>query len=333
MKLASVVKSGLFWVSVAFVVLIVLPLYAVLAIVAVRTKLLDLDGDAFTDEQYKAIWTFLGVALGTAATIMGAILTKANNDKNLAEQRVGEDRQKLDTAVQALNLIKQDDKYASPAVTAGALAALVHLGHPTIAMLTTQAALSDDAVTTETAVWLVDQVLMSEHSAKSKADALGILDTLTPQLTRESAPGVFQFPHSAISTWPSGLDESGNYWLLDSMMALLVSREYEWWISGGTTWTWVLYSIDELVARPSISEGPKSGAATYGMRLLTVIGDGTISGNADSRDAAHVRQRLEPLAQDGDWLGDWLGHWDDVCRWCESAAASSGASNGSADPE
>ncbi len=326
MKPSNVVKRGLFWVSVAFVVLIVLPLYAALVVVSVRTNLLDLNGDEFTDEQYKAVWTFLGVALGTAATIMGAILTKSNNDKNLAEQREGERRQKLDTAVQALNLIKQDDKYATKAVTAGALATLVHLGHPTIAMQATEVAVSDDAVAPATAVWLIDQVLTGEAGMTSKGDAIALLDTLIPKLTKENPCGIFDFPVSAIAAWPRGLNESGNYWLLDSMMALLVSRDYTWWKSGGTSWTWVIYSIDELVADPSVSEGPRIGAATYGMRLMSVIGDSWINGPADSRNPADVKKRLHPLVQDGSWLGP---RWDDVSRWCESAAASAGALNAS----
>ena len=326
MKPSGILKSPLFWGSVAFVVLVVLPLYVALTVVVIRTKLFDLDGAAFTDEQYKAIWAFLGVALGTAATIMGAILTKSNNDKNLAQQHESERRQKLDTAVQALDLIKQDEGYAPRAVIAGALATLVHLGHPTIAMRATEVATRDRAIAVKTAVWLIDQVLRGEveHSTRAatmmaKQEAVWLLYSVRSELMEE-LPGEFEFPSCAISAWPRDLFEDANYWLLDTMIGLLISRDPDWWqsTSGGATWTWVLYSIDELVQEASTTRGLRQAAATYGMRLLSVIGGNAVIGITDARDPAAVTQRLQPLAHQD---GSYLSQWDDVCRWCDAAAS------------
>lgn len=324
MRPSDTVKSWVFWASVAFVVLIVLPLYAAVVVVAVRTNLFDLSGGEFTDEQYKAIWAFLGVALGTAATIMGSILTKSNNDKNLAQQHESEGRQKLDTAVQALALIKSEDKYAPQAVTAGALATLVHLGHPTIAMRATEVAKDDGAVPVATAVWLIDQVLRGvgdDTGPMSRQEAAALLDSMDPStLTRDS--GTFDFPMCAVAAWPSGLNRVASRSLLDSMIGLLVSRDHAWWMDGGT-WTWVLYSIDELVRDPTSEEGTRQAAASYGMQLVRVlyaIGDAQVNGVSDSRDAVDIRERLEPVAVDvhNDY---WLEHWLALSQWCGAAVA------------
>ena len=257
-----------------------------------------------------------------------------NNDKNLAQQKESEGRQKLDTAVQALALIESEGKYAPKAVTAGALAALVHLGHPTIAMRGTEVAMEDGAVPVETAVWLIDQVLRGvgdDSSAMSKEAAAWLLESIDgSKLTKPS--GGFQFPMCAVAAWPKGLTRAANRSLLDSMIRLLVSRDHAWWFTSGT-WTWILYSIDELVQDTSIEEDSRQAAASYGMQLVRVlyaIGDTQVNGDMDSRDARDVERRLQPLAVDlhNDY---WLTHWLELSQWCGSAApaeTSAGAPNG-----
>jgi hypothetical protein len=140
------------WPAIAFIALLVLPLYALVITVVVRSGLWDLSGEPFNDEQFKALFLFLGAALGTTATVTGLLLTRASAERSLAQQQ-------LDTAVQALSLIKNETDYAAKAVVSGALATVEHLGHPVIAMRTLQTALRDDAVDINTAVWLIDQVL------------------------------------------------------------------------------------------------------------------------------------------------------------------------------
>ena len=169
------------WLPVAFVVLLLIPLYLLLLSVVVRSDLLRFWGEPFTNEQFQALFAFLGVALGVVATTLTALLAKANNDRNLAqkeaterraaalkeegdrrmlvETRESNNRQKLDSAIQVLNLIKNDDKYAGKAVNGAAIATLVVLGYPVIAMRTLQAALHEHAVDSASATWVIDQVL------------------------------------------------------------------------------------------------------------------------------------------------------------------------------
>lgn len=123
-------------------------------------------GAPITNTQYKALWTFLASALGAAVALIGLTLTSSHDNRVLALQSVArreaEDRQKLQTVVQGLQLISTSEgEYEVSAQVAGSLAALVHLGHPVIAMRALRAAWSDGPVDVDTAVWLINEVLES----------------------------------------------------------------------------------------------------------------------------------------------------------------------------
>jgi hypothetical protein len=325
------------WIAVLFVCFLVVPLYLLLISIVVRSGLLDLRGAAFGDEQFKALIAFLGVALGTAGTVLGALIAKATSDRAFAEQRESErrslvmeaesnNRQRLDTAVQVLNLIKVDaGSYPGKAVTGGALATLVHLGQPVIAMRTLQSALADDAVDIATAVWLIDQVLSANPRERahgevsaSKDDALEVLAKLVDSLPDDDHPGNFEWPSCAYGQWPRDLSLNCGLLLLIALLGLLTSRPLRWWVSRGQTWTWVIYTLDQAAREPTSDPRLREEAATYAVCLLNLLApqDG-VNAPSEVLSASEISQRMEQIAHP-----DWRSHQetsDRVDAWVEDA--------------
>ncbi len=297
--------------------LVGIPLYALLVSVIVRSDLLDFGGKPFSDEQFKALIAFFGVALGTTATALGVFLTKASNDRAQVQQsasmrqaeqaeRESEARQKLDTAVQVLGLMKNDSGYAAKAVTGGALTTLVHLGHPVIAMRTLQAALADEAVDISTAVWLIDQVLGGVKTVGdwsdltvSKQDAAELLLSLTAQLPDDARPGYAAWPSCVSGRWPADLDVQTGMTLVFAMLSMLTSRPEAWWTSRDLTWLW---AIDTLVCAAEDDSGHehlREESATYATVLLTAVDLETV----DETYVHGVTERVSSLAHP-DYLSD-----------------------------
>ncbi|WP_109508602.1 hypothetical protein [Nocardioides speluncae] len=312
-------RLGRSWLTLAFVCLVVVPLYALVLVVVVRSDLWQLGGGPFNDEQFKALLLFLGAALGTVATVVGFLLTKASSERSLAQQQ-------LDSAVQALSLIKQDDGYAAKAVTAGALATLVHLGHPVIAMRTLQAALDDDAVDLSTAVWLIDQVLTAtpvrgarDDLVVSKQDAVELLATQLPRLPDDDHPGNVAWPLCAVGAWPPDLGQQPGWRLMHTLLGLLVSRDAGWWTSRGLTWSWVIASLDRAASDETVEIGLRQEAARHGLQLLGALtGDVNTLYDTEPRDA--VRARLAAVVAGADEFANPKMR-DAVTAWVDRATA------------
>lgn len=326
------------WLAVAFVVLVVVPLYLLMASVVVRSGLLNFAGPAFDEAQFRALIAFLGVTLGTAATVLGGLIAKANNDRAFAQQVESErrtrlleieshNRQRLDTAVQVLGLIKTDDgSYPGKAVTGGALTTLVHLGQPVIAMRTLESALDEDAVDIPTAVWLIDQVLNAKPTSSSsgemvasKEDAVEVLTKLIESLPDDQHPGDFHWPPSAYGRWPPGLDWNCGLKLLHALLGLLTSRSEEWWISQGRTWTWVIDTLDQAVQEPSTDESVRKEAARYAVRLLDLLSpDSDIYAPTRIVKVSEVRDRMSPIADQASDFGGAISV--SVNAWIDEAS-------------
>jgi hypothetical protein len=123
----------------ALVVLLLVPLYAVSTALVIRSGLFDPQDRSISDEEIKALWAFIAAGLATGGTVVGLLLTRSYNERTLQQTT-------LDTVVKGLELLVNDDgSYARKAKIAGALAALVHLGHPVIAMRVLTAVWQEDA--------------------------------------------------------------------------------------------------------------------------------------------------------------------------------------------
>jgi hypothetical protein len=309
------------WPAIAFIALLVLPLYALVITVVVRSGLWDLSGEPFNDEQFKALFLFLGAALGTTATVIGLLLTRASAERSLAQQQ-------LDTAVQALSLIKNETDYAAKGVVSGALATVVHLGHPVIAMRTLQTALRDDAVDINTAVWLIDRVLVAAPAparrdvvlVASKQEAVELLHTNLERLIDDNKPGDVEWPLSAHSAWPRDLSQQTGWRLMQALMELLTSRPAHWWTQT-FTWSWVIYTLNQLVQDDTVDTVLRTEAAGYGLLLLTAH-DGDVNGLTDTAPRAEVEARLRALAGDVRQLEHRVLA-DKIEEWVDEALAAS----------
>jgi hypothetical protein len=205
-----------------------------------------------SDEQTKSVWAFLGVAFGAAATLIGALLAEQNNRRTAAITREAADRTQLaamnqqrlaeeaeqrlaiDTVAKVLQLTTHGADYAKPAQVAGAIATLVELQRGTVAVRILGELWKDDAVDSETAVWLIDQILHEYPQASSEHDVYGALSLLIDNASKllppcnDPAPWSI-WPDIGRSRWPRDFPGKAKNQLLQASAAILTSRDLKWW--------------------------------------------------------------------------------------------------------
>ena len=76
-----------------------------------------------------------------------------------------------------------------------------------------------------------------------------------------------------------------------AMANLLTSKEKEWWDKEGGTFTWIIYTLDEMV-RCDRSQNIRMNAASFGLAILEVTDETDIQGLDDSRNKSEVAKRL-----------------------------------------
>ncbi len=343
-------------IALGIAVLIVVPLYGLLWTLLLRSGLLDLSGEPPdnppTKEQFQALLAFLGVALGVLATVVTALLTKTANDRALVQKeesevrtlrqtRESENRQRLETAIAILTLIKHEGGYAGKAVTGAAIATLVVLEYPVIAMRTLQAAMAEKVIDIASAVWVIDQVLgqpalpapqaaATEKNARhpksdqkdlraSRDDATQLLFDHSAELTREVEPGAFHWPTCALGQWPAGLSLQCAWLLTHALLRMLMSQRPEWWTTAGSTWSWVVYTLHEITLDPAADPRLKQETSVYGLILLEAVPEGVVVGPRDQEIVApELRMKFAELA------GQHAGNADMVRglrEWVQDAKA------------
>ena len=270
------------WVWIAFFVLVVLPIYAIAVMACIRSGLFKFTEATFNNDQLKAVWTFLAAGLTATVTVLGALLTKSHNDRTLAFQAESASRQQtledetakrlnMDTVINGLNLIAHDDKYAPKAAMAGGMATLVQLGHPIVAMRALAAALQDDeAVDKDTATWLISQVLTTTNTTGTEADLQAAKEEAANLLLRHArtftiadsdTPDYF-WPEAVTTQWPTGLPLNAANNIVRALVEILLSQTKEWWVSGDFSYSWIIFTLDEVV-RNERHATVRGGAATF----------------------------------------------------------------------
>lgn len=239
-------------VACALLALLVVVALLLMGFLVVRSKVFT--GGPPDDAFYKALWTFIASALATSATLVGLLFGKAQNDRTLAFQRdvearnnvakdAAESRQTLDTVVDCLELLTvSDGTYAPKARVAGSLAALIHLGHPVIAMRTLSAAWTDEKVDPETAVWLIGEVLRSASTEPSKKEAAGLLLAHADELCLRGSEhrGEFVWPDVLWAGWRKDFPRDARFDILFAAVSVLLSRPKEAWWGPRDGWVAVL---------------------------------------------------------------------------------------------
>jgi hypothetical protein len=257
-------------------VFLVAPLYLISTALAIRSGLLDLSDRTVGADEYKALWGFVASGLATVATTVGLLLTKAHNERTLASQQDLENKKMayqveadrrlaLDTVVKGLELIAAGPDYAPSAKVAGALAALVHMGHPVIAMRALDSAWDDGAVDAATGCWLISEVFR-EGSKESILAAARLLQAHARELCAgEACPGQFNWPDILYDRWPADLPYDARADSLVSLIDVLTSRSLEWW---ETSFGWIFVLL-YLVIENDPDNAMKSSAAEVLRRLVT----------------------------------------------------------------
>jgi hypothetical protein len=161
----------------AVLILIALPLYAIAVALVVRSQVFAFGRSSLSTGDVQALWAFIASGVTASLTLVGLLLTRSHNRRTLALQIEAERRLVLETVVKGLDLVAPTETYAPSAKIAGALAALVHLDHPVIAMRTLGAAWGDGVVDSASAVWLINEVFErgSKHSQLEAATLLAVV--------------------------------------------------------------------------------------------------------------------------------------------------------------
>lgn len=200
------------------------------------------------DEQLKSLWAFLGVALGAAATLIGALLTEQNNRRSgLREElarlqqrnqsRETEDRLTLDTRAKVLELLTHEEHYAPQARVAGAIATMMDLrggGGGAVACRIIDELWRNGKIGTSSAVWLLGRVLQgADFTEEDKAQAAGVLAYHAPKLFPEQNDpdqNWDEWPYVLFRDgWPEDLPEFAKWGLFYMAIKALLSREPDFW--------------------------------------------------------------------------------------------------------
>jgi hypothetical protein len=190
-KQSSSDLGKLWW---AVLVLIALPLYAIAVALVIRSHVFAFGRGPLSSEDVRALWALVASGITASLTFTGLLFTRSHNRRTLALQIEAERRLVLETVVKGLDLVAPTEEYAPKAKIAGALAALVHLYHPVIAMRTLGAAWGDGVVDSASAVWLINEVL-EQGSKQSQLEAATLLDIHSTELCAP-VPGSFSWPMS-----------------------------------------------------------------------------------------------------------------------------------------
>lgn len=232
---------------------LVVPLYVVTGIVAVRAGWLRDFSDPITDDQLGAVLTFVASGLASVVTLVGLLLTRSHNERTRLIQEEADIRKvqaekesayrlTLDTAVRSLELLSEGPAYAPKAKIAGALSTLIFLKQPAIAVQVLGSAWEDDQIDSDTACWLIGEVVR-EGRVEIQLQASELLSRRASRLTTDT--GYWYWPNQLSYYWPTNLHYIVSLNLIDAILKTIVSRDTDYW--GGAPGQ-PLYLLDEIIA-------------------------------------------------------------------------------------
>jgi hypothetical protein len=222
----------------------------VLAVVMV-VKLHLLSTSSLTGDQAKDVWAFLGVAFGSIVALISTLLIEQHDRRTAAliheaaerehlarqkqetEDKEAGERLTTDVVARMLELITFKGGYAPKARVAGAMAMLIERENSGVAMRILKELWDADAVDADTAVWLVDRVLVD--GARRPAEAVGAASLLARHATQllPAASDLDQawigWPTSLMQRWPSDLPEAAKSDLVLAATKVFLAREPGYW--------------------------------------------------------------------------------------------------------
>jgi hypothetical protein len=318
-------KAALPWL--ALVLLLLVPLYALAISFAIRSGVFNLSDRSISNEEFKALWAFIAAGVGTAATIIGFLLTKSHNERTLAFQRDLEDRKlvsqkesdarlTLETVVRGLELmVVSDGSYAPKARIAGSLATLVHLGHPAIAMRALAIVWEEDRVDANTACWLISEAFRT-GSEISQQEAAELLFQHAEKLTKEARRAYYAWPDVLIDNWLPDLPLGARLRILVAFAKVVLSQEPSWWAA---EW-WFLAYLDEV-----LQKDPDSAVRDSAAQLLRAFFDAMgapptarINWRSGWKSLSDIKERTNQYAYQGHFLDAFQPIVERIPRWVGS---------------
>jgi hypothetical protein len=217
------------WRRTAFAAAVALAIIvaAIFAAVTVRFGYQALTGPLPEADARNAMWAFAGGVVAAGVTLTGLLFTRAQSARS--ERRLA-----LETTVNCLKLVMADDgkQYAPRGVVAGAIATLVHLNHPVIAMRTLAACWNDDAVDVPSATWLISEIFETRDD-QAQLEAAAMLDAHARELCG-ATPGSFSWPSAIEYRWlASTTPLPARLRVLRAILTIIVSKPRSWWREGG----------------------------------------------------------------------------------------------------
>jgi hypothetical protein len=172
------------------------------------------------------IASVVGSVLAALVAAIGIVVTRAQaarSDRRLA----------LETTVSGLKLLMTSDgaTYAPGAVVAGALATLIHLEQPVVAMRALAPSWDQNKIDAASATWLVSEIFVSSN-AQAQLEAAAMLDAHATELCGDE-PGQFSWPASVEFQWIPNAPLPARLRLMRAVMQTLLSRSPAWWRAGG----------------------------------------------------------------------------------------------------
>jgi hypothetical protein len=317
------------WLALA--VLLLIPLYALAISFVIRSGIFDMRDKDISDEEFKALWAFIAAGIGTAATIIGFLLTKSHNERTLAfqedlearklaSQRETDARLALETVVRSLELmIVSDGTYAPKARIAGSLATLVHLGHPAIAMRTLAVVWEEDRVDLRTATWLISEVLRTGSEVGQK-EAAELLFYHAEDLTSEAQPAFYAWPDVLVDQWLTDLPLEARLRILAVFVKVVLSQKLSWWDS---EW-WFFAYLDEVAQTdpdPTVTDSAVELLRAF-FRVISVPPGKKISWQSGWKSLDDIKKRTGEHVDKGHILDVFQPLIGRITHWVDSSAAS-----------
>jgi hypothetical protein len=317
------------WLALA--VLLIIPLYALTISFAIRSGIFDFSDRDISNEEFRGLWAFIAAGIGTAATIIGVLLTKSHNERTLAfqedlearklaAQKESDTRLALETVVRGLELlVVGDGTYAPKARIAGSLATLVHLGHPAIAMRTLAVVWEEDRVDVRTACWLISEVFRT-GSEVSRNEAAILLLQHADSLTIKAQPNYYAWPDVLVDEWLTDLPVEARLRILTAFVKVVLSQELPWWAS---RW-WFFAYLDEVVQRdpdPAVTDSAVQLLRAFFHAIPTPSGI-LISWQSGWKSLDEIKERAGKHVGAGRSLDIFRPLIDRIPRWVNSSDTS-----------
>ena len=285
----NMMRPSAAWLALFLLVIIPILLFSVF--IGIRSGLFHSSAKPLTSDELKAFWTFAGVGITAAVSVTGYMITNNQEKKN-------QHRLALDTTVSGLRLVTNQEGtgYAPMAAVAGALATLINLDQPTIAMRALFAAWRDGAIDSASAVWLVSEI-MRVNDGKIQLEAARLLSEQADSLCGHN-PGEFSWPPTLFEQWIPSMPLDARIYVICALLKTLISKPLSWWDESESI-GWAIATLDEAILKDS-SPYVGSLAANSLDVLLKAIDEeeevlSFIGGEKKYKD---IRRRLAPISRD-----------------------------------